>query len=166
VPRDTYAGPAYRQCHPDHTDLDETLRASRLFSFRFNPANEFGVLYVALERETAVAELQRRAQLSWTRVQVYAPRVMLTLDVGLGKVLDLTDPATRHEWDITPEELASDDYGRCQEIARVARREGYEAIRYPSATGGGENLAIFYDRRHTGSYLVEKAREELPLEDL
>jgi RES domain-containing protein len=166
VPRDTYAGPAYRQCHPDHTDLEETLRASRLFPFRFNPASEFGVLYVALERGTAVAELLRRAQLSMARVQAYAPRVMLTLDVRLGKVLDLADPVTRREWDITLEDLASDDYGRCQEVARVARREGYEAIRYPSATGGGENLAIFYDRRRTGSHVVEKLREELPLEGL
>lgn len=166
MPRDTHAGPAYRQCHPDHTDLDETLRASERFPFRFNPAHEFGVLYVALEREIAVAELLRRAQLSGMLVQAYAPRVMLTLDVRLGKVLDLTDPEVRREWDITPDDLASDDYTRCQEVARVARREGYEAIRYPSATGGGENLAIFYDRRRTGSYVVEKTREELPLKGL
>lgn len=85
--------------------------------------------YVALARGTAVAELLRRSQLSGARVQAYAPRVMLTLDVPLSNVLDLTDPVTRREWDITPEDLASDDYGRCQEVARVARREGYEAIR-------------------------------------
>lgn len=165
MPRDTYAGPAYRQCHPDHTDLDETLRASQLFPFRFNPSHEFGVLYVALEQATAIAELLRRAQLSGTQVQTYAPRVMLTLGVRLGKVLDLTDPEVCREWDVTRQDLASDDYARCQEVARVARREGYEAIRYLSATGNGENLAIFYDRRHAGSSVVEKSREELLLED-
>ncbi len=30
---------------------------------------------------------------------------------------------------------------------------GYEAIRFPSATGAGENLAIFLDRLAAGSYI-------------
>jgi hypothetical protein len=30
---------------------------------------------------------------------------------------------------------------------------GYEAIRFPSATGAGENLAIFLDRLAPGSYI-------------
>jgi RES domain-containing protein len=165
VPRDTYAGLGYRQCHPAHTDLNETLRASQLFSFRFNPPAEFGVLYVALEEPTAVAELVRRARRSGIPVRSFAPRVMLTLDLRLGKVLDLTDPGVRRAWDITTEDLASDDYGHCQEVARVARRDDYEAIRYPSATDEGDNLAIFYDRCRAASSVVEMHRDELRLED-
>lgn len=38
-----------------------------------------------------------------------------------------------------------------QEVGRAARRDGYEAIRYPSAAGAGENLAVFLDRLHPGS---------------
>lgn len=83
MPRDTYSGPGYRQCHPAHTDLAETLRASQRFSFRFNPPAEFGVLYVSLEAATAVAELSRRARLSGVSLRTLAPRVMLTLNMRL-----------------------------------------------------------------------------------
>lgn len=78
-------------------------------------------------------------------------------------MLDLTDPGVRRAWDITAHDLESDDYGRCQDVARVARREGFEAIRYPSAAGEGDNLAIFYDRCRAASSVVEKRREDLPL---
>ncbi|CAN5583668.1 hypothetical protein BH24GEM3_BH24GEM3_14480 [soil metagenome] len=128
----TFTGLAYRQCHPDHADLEATLRASRSFSFRFNRENEFGALYVALDRATAVAELVRRARLSSTPVQAYAPRALLTLRVRLRRVLDLSDPA----------------------------------IRYPSATGEGENLAIFLDRLQPESEVTIQEQEELPLDSL
>ncbi|CAN5647208.1 hypothetical protein BH23GEM7_BH23GEM7_11310 [soil metagenome] len=162
----TFTGLAYRQCHPDHADLEATLRASQSFSFRFNRENEFGALYVALDRATAVADLVRRARLSSTPVQAYAPRVLLTLRVELRKVLDLTDPAIRRQWDIALEDLQADDYLRCQEVAQVARRQGYEAIRYPSATGEGENLAIFLDRLQPESEVTIQEQEELPLDSL
>lgn len=67
-------------------------------------------------------------------------------------VLDLTDPATRRDWGATIEELTDlDDYSRCHEMARLARRAGYEAIRYPSAVDGESNYAVFLDKLKPGS---------------
>ncbi|HEX2202461.1 MAG TPA: RES family NAD+ phosphorylase [Longimicrobium sp.] len=161
--RDDYHGPAFRQCHPDYTDLAATARVSPRHPFRFNPLGEFGVLYVALSERTAHAELVRQADRRGVAVEKMAPRVMLLLDVRLSRVLDLTDGQVREAWDVTLDELASDDYQKCQEVARVARREGYEAIRYPSATGEGENLAIFFDHLRTGSAVEVVRANEYPL---
>ena len=94
----------------------------------------------------------------------FAPRALFTLDVALHEVLDLTDATVRAEWDVTLEDLRTEyDYARCHEVAQIARRDGYEAIRFPSATGNGVNLAIFYDQLHTGSYVVVQASEVLDL---
>jgi hypothetical protein len=104
---------------------------------------------------------------------------MLTLAVRLRRVLDLTDAGVRAAWGLTVEDLASDDYARCQEVATVAREDGYEAIRYPSAavvleqlaaggtavddTQAADNLAIFADRLHPGSDVRVVRSELLPL---
>lgn len=83
----------------------------------------------------------------------------------LRQVLDLTDESIREAWDITSDDLQTEsEYAKCHEAALVARRDGFEAIRFPSAAGGGVNLAIFYDRRHTGSYVELRSIEELNLE--
>jgi len=81
------------------------------------------------------------------------------LELAVRRILDLTDEEIRTAWGITTDDLRGDDYARCQEIARAARDDGYEAIRFPSARGAGENYAIFLDRLTPGSHLREDARE-------
>ena len=160
-----YRGSAYRQCHPDHTDLAATVRASLSHPFRFNPPGEFGVLYVALSPATARAELERQAQRLGIRVSRLAPRVMLTLAVRLQRVLDLTDARVREEHRISADQLRSDDYSACQRLARDARLAGYDAILYSSATGAGANLAIFLDALNPDSIVEVSEIEILPLVD-
>src|SRR3954470_12879109 len=99
--RDQYRGAAFRQCHPDHTDFGATLRASLHHPFRFNPPQEFGVLYVALNERTALAELARQAGRLGIPVSRLAPRLMLRLEVRLGRVLDLTDADIREAWGVS-----------------------------------------------------------------
>jgi RES domain-containing protein len=161
-----FRGVVYRATHPDYQDLRRTIEFSKRYPGRFNPPGS-GAVYVALERATAVAELKRRAAKLGRELKAFAPRALLTLDVALRQVLDLTDAAVRAEWDITPDDLGTEfDYERCHEVAEVARRDGYEAIRFPSATGDGVNLAVFYDQLHTGSYVVVRASEKLDLDGL
>jgi RES domain-containing protein len=83
-------------------------------------------------------------------VAALAPRALLTLAVRLRRVLDLTDPAARAAWGLTPEALAGDDYARCQEVALAARADGYEAIRYPSAAVAREAVAREADEARGG----------------
>jgi RES domain-containing protein len=164
-----YAGLAFRQCHPDHAGIAETVRAGAAYPSRFTPpGGRFGVLYVALAPETAVAELRRRAEQLGVAMSQLAPRTMLTLAVRLRRVLDLTDAAVRAAWGLDEEDLAADDHARCQEVAAAARDDGYEAIRYPSAArapgAAADNLAIFADRLHPGSDVRIVRGEPLPLD--
>lgn len=142
----------YRHCSPAHQDIgDATLAASQSHGGRFNPRGEYGALYLSCDRGTAVAELRRRADRLAIELSALLPRSILTVDLRLGSVLDLTDPDVRAEWGLDEHTLAADDFTPCQEVGRAARREGFEAIRYPSATGAGKNLVVFLDRLHPGS---------------
>jgi RES domain-containing protein len=172
-----YTGLAFRQCHPDHASVAETIRLGAAFPSRFTPpGGRFGVLYVALAPETAVAELHRRAEQLGVPVSALAPRTMLTLAVRLRRLLDLTDPTVRADWGLDAAALGADDHARCQEVALAARADGYEAIRYPSAArahpgdalapdaAAEDNLAIFADRLHPGSDVRVVRHEPLVLD--
>ena len=176
-----YTGLAFRQCHPDHASIAETIRVGAAFPSRFTPpGGRFGVLYVALSPETAVAELHRRAEQLGVSVSALAPRTMLTLTVRLRRVLDLGEPSVRAEWGLDEADLGADDHTRCQEVALAARADGYEAIRYPSAArahpadarahdahahdAAEDNLAIFADRLLPGSDVRVVRHEPLPLD--
>jgi RES domain-containing protein len=111
-------------------------------------------IYVACDEATALRELDRRAaSLSLSRADLL-PRLMLTLRLRVQKLLDLTDAETRLAWGTDLEAITrADDYTRCREIARAARRDGYEAIRFPAVSGQGENYVVFLDRLRPGSEL-------------
>jgi RES domain-containing protein len=156
-----YRGLAFRHCSPRHVDLQETMAASRRAGGRFNPSGEFGALYVSLDRETVRRELIRRAERTGVRLSDLVSRALLTLRIRLGKVLDLTNSATRRRWSISLEDLRGEDQEVCHAVARRARRMGYEAIRYPSATGAGENLAILLDSLESGSSVEIERRDTL-----
>ncbi len=155
---------AFRQCHPVYAEVSEaTLRASAREGGRFNPQDEFGAVYVSLSQETAVSELRRRAHRLAVDVADLLPRTMLRLRVELERVLDLTDTRIADAWGLSSAQVRSDDFASCQEVARAARRAGYEAVRFPAASGAGENVAIFLDRLHAGSTVVVEEAEELVL---
>lgn len=155
-------GRGFRHVSPGHEGVDEeALAGSRRVGGRFNPSSEFGAIYLSLEAETALAELERRAKRSGVEVDQLFPRVLLILEFGLQNVLDLTDPEIRDWWGLTPGDLVSDDHRPCQEVGRAARRAGYEAVLFPSAASQeGRNLAVFVDRLQPGSNLkIVETRE-------
>lgn len=131
---------------------------------RFNPAGEFGAVYVALEKDTALAELDRRIERTGLPTRSFRPRMMLHLRARLVHLLDLTDPQMRGQFEVSEEELTAPDWERAQEVAREARKQGYTAIRFPSATGRGQNLAIFVDRLRSDESLEVERVEEVRLD--
>lgn len=131
---------------------------------RFNPAGEFGAVYVALDEGTALAELGRRIDRTGLPRKHFRPRMMLQLRARLVSVLDLTDPEVRSQLGVTSKEISGADWAHAQRMARQAREQGYTAIRFPSATGTGQNLAIFLDRLGPEESLEVKRVEELRLE--
>lgn len=149
----------FRHCQEDHANLHATIEASRDAEGRFHVRREFGAVYVAADRDTALAELDHKARAAGLSREDLLPRLLLTLDLTVRRILDLTDQRVRSAWGLATDEVEENDYARCQEIARAARDDGYEAIRFPSARGEGENYAIFLDRLAPGSHLREDARE-------
>ncbi len=159
--RGTYAGLLFRQCRPKYAEASTPsalVAGSLRDGGRFNPPGEFGALYVSVDFETAIAELRRQIVRGAFPVAHYFPRVMLRFDARLSHVYDLTHSPTMQAAGLTARELVphqddADDAGHaaCQSVARTARARGFEAIRYPSATGAGENLALFADRLRSGS---------------
>lgn len=158
-----FRGTAYRHAAPPHAEIGPALLdGSRQVGGRFNPPGEFGALYLSLRPATARAELNRRAARTGVALEDLLPRVLLTVNVELGRVLDLRDPEERARWGLDEEGVSGDDHGPCREIGRAARREGYEAILYPSAARReGTNLVVFLDRLHSGSEVQVGGREEL-----
>ena len=124
------------------------LGSMRTDANRFNMEGEFGAVYMSLDPKTPIRELERtyRRHAGTARPEdISADRILITLDVRLARVADLRDPDVCATWGIGPDEITSDDIGPCQQVARQIRRT-HEALRYRSATGAGENLALFYDR--------------------
>jgi len=93
--------------------------------------------YVSERGETAIAEIGSHGK-NATHVIRYR------LNLAEAKVLDLTDPALVKIWG-SP---AGEHYEITKAIAFRARAAGYDAIRFPSLRGPGNNFAIFdnFDR--------------------
>jgi RES domain-containing protein len=150
----SFAGAVFRQSSPRYAEITErTLSASARAGGRFNPAGEFGAIYVSLDPDTPLRELRRQAVHAGVEVIALLPRTLFAAEARLQRVVDLACADGPGAWGLADAALASDDWTACQNVARHARMQGYEAIRFPSATGAGENLAIFLDRLAPGSYV-------------
>jgi RES domain-containing protein len=153
APRDPgFSGTVFRQSSPRHAEItNHTLAASSRAGGRFNVG--FGAIYLSLDPETPFRELRRHCARAGIDVSALLPRTLFAVEARLQRVLDLTDWAVRAAWSLETTALLGDDWEPCQEVARRARDAGYEAIRFPSATGTGENIAVFLDRLAAGSCL-------------
>ena len=68
------------------------------------------------------------------------------MELELGTVLDLTDPAVRLHLSLDLPDLVSADHTFTQEIGEAAHDRRFQAIRSPSATGVDEVLAVFPEK--------------------
>lgn len=137
------------------------MSASARAGGRFNPAGEFGAIYVSLDPDTPLRELRRQAVRGGVDVISFLPRPLFAAEARLQRVADLACAGGPEQWGLPIAALSSDDWTDCQRVARRARAGGYEAVRFPSATGAGENLAIFMDRLAPGSYIRIVREEEV-----
>jgi hypothetical protein len=85
------------------------------------------------------------------------PRSLFVLTLSLKTILNLTSSALE-AWGLTAEDLVSNDFTRCQEVATAAAQDGAEAVSWPSATGTGRSLALYVEHLSPAS-VVEIERE-------
>ena len=128
--------------------LDHALAHNLQEGGRFNAPGEFGAVYLALDERTPQLESEHC-------------ELVLELDARLSRVADLVDPAQHGAWELNAAILCSDHHGPCQRAGARIRAAGFEAIRYPSAMGGGINLVVFWDRRQADSSLRLAGRIEV-----
>jgi RES domain-containing protein len=143
-------GLVFRVTSPRYRDLRRTAEMSRIHLGRFNTAS-IGAVYASAEPATAVEELRRRAARAGTSLTSMHPRSIFALRVDLHAVVDLTAPNALFAWGLSSSDLESDDLTKCQELATVAAQRGAEAVRWASATGRGQSLAIYVERLLPGS---------------
>jgi len=102
------------------------------------------------------------------------PCITVGIEAKLSRVLDLTDATIRRRLGITKQSMSMPDWEKrqnldeqeafTQQIGRLARDTGFEAILVPSAATRGKNLDVFPDRLLEGSYLRAIDRHLLPPE--
>lgn len=162
-------GQLFRFTSPRYRDFAETARQSKRYPQRFNNSG-LGAVYLSREPDTAAAEALRRfardARLAGgtnreTQFDQLAPRSIFVVRVRLRDVLALTTPAAVDAWGLSAASLSADDFTRCQEVATLAAQRGAEGVRWPSATGSGESVAIFSENVQAASQVI--LVEELPL---
>ncbi len=153
----TFTGTAYRHVAARRGPLSGS--GARSQGGRWNPPQSFATLYLALERDTVIAEFYRLAARSQRAPQDFLPRHFHSYDLNLTQVLDLRTPGARSALNLDLTDIASDDLTTCQAIGETAHYLGYEAILAPSATGTGVVLAVFSDRMQGGSNITDAGYE-------
>ncbi|MHB1862743.1 MAG: RES family NAD+ phosphorylase [Gemmatimonadaceae bacterium] len=149
-----------RGAHPLHVGFILLARG------RWNRQEEYGCLYTSLSPEGARAEYAKERSHAGIDLTADQPKDLVSLSVGVARVLDLTDALHRKRIGITLDTLtgdSDDDLESCRLVADLARLEGYDAILSPSAAlAGAQNLNLYIDGRAAHLRLMEGA-DRVPL---
>lgn len=96
-----------------------------------------------------------------------APRDLVSIEVKVVNVFDLTDPHILKELGINDRDLVDDSDASmelCRVIADYARSRGNSAILSPSAAAKGEkNLSVYIDVGPAGDLTLDVGRDRMPL---
>lgn len=119
---------------------------ARTVGGRWNPPQSFATLYLAESEQVAEAELKRLARKAGTAVADMLPRDLLTYEIELIDVVDLTAQEAQEAVGLSSSGSELVPLKRCQQIGATAHHLGREAVLAPSAAGRGRILAIFLER--------------------
>jgi RES domain-containing protein len=118
---------------------------------RWNREGVYGCLYTALTPEGALAEWAKYLRGAGVPPALSSPRDLVSLEVRVDPVLDLTSAAVLRQVGIQPEMLTGDgddSLELCRAIADLARQRGYHAILSPSAAlPTAYNLNLYFNGR-------------------
>ncbi len=135
----------YRIINAQYANEIEEIAHTVLFSWRYNPKGEFGVLYLSISPECAYRE--KLKQVNGHKSDLFS-QVIGIFQVNLSKCLDLTDSSINQVLKVTIDQLIDpSDFTITQSIAREARKLGFEAIIAPSAVDEEcSSLVVFKDK--------------------
>ena len=170
-----FSGICFRNVSPEFADRLNILSAqgSLRAGGRFNLKDKFAAIYLSCDLHTCIEETTKTAGRSDVEIAKLLPRTIVGIEVKLSRVLDLTDNVIRRKLGITKKSLIATEWKNyqnivlqeafTQQLGRLAREAGFEAILVPSAVTRGKNLDVFPDRLLSGSSLKIINRSRLPL---
>lgn len=161
---------AFRLIHAKYVDTALASIGSYRFGGRYNPASAFEVLYLADSPLTALQEVELLIRRDERLFAVKgSPRILLSVDVSLRRMLDLTDGRWQKALNTNLQELtgswlamnAAGHIAPTQTLGQVCYENGrIEALKVPSARDAQAfNLAVFPDRLAETSWLRVFDRE-------
>lgn len=116
---------------------------------RWGPRRAYSVLYLGRPSDSVVVEAYRHlvdADLDgMMAASMVGPRRLYTVNVRVGRILDLTNPDNLDAVGLTEADLRSEvgDYDRCHAVGRAAHQLELGGILAPAATQLGFTLAVF-----------------------
>ncbi|MGH7452287.1 MAG: RES family NAD+ phosphorylase [bacterium] len=150
----SFAGVCFRNVSLQFANMRDVLSAQGSINRggRFNFKGAFEVLYLSCDLHTCFEEATKSWQRPGFEVAMTLPCTVVGVEVKLSRVLDLTDGAVRRRLGITKANLIAPNWARTQridkleaftqQIGRLAREAGFEAILVPSAVTHGKNFDI------------------------
>jgi RES domain-containing protein len=134
--------------------------SARIHGGRWNTPSSFATLYLALDRDTVVAEFERAAQRQGLTTDQFLPRELHEFEARLSAVLDLTAGEARQRLGLAEADLGSDDPPGAVRSVRPRITSASKAVMAPSAAGRGVVLAVFLAKLQPGS-AIEALRHEV-----
>jgi RES domain-containing protein len=147
----------FRSVRPKHWASEEFLagKGSARHGGRWNPPSSFRTVYLALDLNTALAEVKGWLDYYGLKPESALPRVFAAIQADLSEVLDLTDGAIRQRLQVSLDRIIAEDWRRLndqgrealtQAIGRAAFEASFEGLLVPSAQNEeGRNLVVIRD---------------------
>ncbi len=157
-----WAGAVYRVTTLNYPDSKSILlgEGSFLYGGRWNAIGSFRAVYGSTEDTVAVAESRANAEYAGVPYPFRTPRLLVTIELSLRRVLDLSLEQARKDLNVSLEILNQDwrkiqDQGQesfTQTLGRAVFQNGGEGLLVPSArVRGGINVVYFPENRQRGS---------------
>ncbi len=154
-----WKGMAYRVTTLDYPSPENILRGegSFLYGGRWNAPGAFRAVYGSTTDIVAVAESRATAEYAGIPFPFRTPRLIVSIELDLPKVIDLGDPQTLQALEISAAEFCSEDWRKvraqgCESFSQAFGRAVFEcggsALLAPSAkVRGGINVVYLPENR-------------------
>ena len=154
-----WQGAVYRVTTLDYPSPKSILlgQGSFLYGGRWNAAGSFRAVYGSTTDVVAVAESRANAEYAGMPFPFRTPRLLVTLELNLEKVIDLTQPGTLRSLGLVVDDFRREDWRKVQAqggeslsqcFGRAVFESGANALLAPSArVPGGVNIVYLPENR-------------------
>ncbi|HZA40872.1 MAG TPA: RES family NAD+ phosphorylase [Actinomycetota bacterium] len=164
LPTRPFRGDGFRQQAPKYDPLSG--EGARRRGGRFNPPRSFPVLYLCTTRACTVAEFLRAGNRHAIGPEGLLPRQLFRYEVGLDRIVDLTDASMLEQLGLAVPDLVGEDLSLTRSIGEAAHALGIQSIRSRSATEQDDVLAVFLENLGSGTLVANLEETWETIDDL